>query len=279
MAIKWKQIIDEHAGLPNNVFYFTVTYTKTLDDGTTKNYTFTVDVPDLFAKIYCGNMKLSKVVKDIYVDDPTVFITTVLPTLIQTTADNFKYQIGALIESNTLYFNPLWNVDGTEKTTEDRAKRQRDVTSDFGNNTPYTTSVQYGLDTNTLKYGNNTSYKQETEYGIDENTHKTNPFNDSATAYETDIDSRAKHTDTVTFNPHTDVSERSQHTDTTTINPHIDKSKIEDAAYKDTITLERHGNIGVTKSTDLLRDARELPTELHAPILDMMMKYLSRGYC
>ena len=111
-----------------------------------------------------------------------------------------------------------------------------------------------------MKYGNNSQYTEETQYGIDENTHKTNPFNDSNTSYPSDIDSRAQHTDTKTFNPHTD------------------EGKVEDLAYKDIITTERHGNIGVTKSTELLREARELPTELHAPILDMMMEYLSRGY-
>lgn len=278
MSLKWKQIIDEHAGALHSVFYFTVTYQKTLEDGSTKTYTFLVDIPDMFAKIHSGNKKVSKVIKDMYNDDPVVFINTDLATVIQTVADNFKYKIGALIESNTLYFNPLWNVDGTEKVTEDRAKREHNTESNFGNNTPYTTRTQYGLDTNTMKYGNNTQYTEETQYGIDENTHKTNPFNDSNTSYTSDIDSRAQHTDTKTFNPHTDVTERSQHTDTITYDPHTDKGKVEDLAYKDIITTERHGNIGVTKSTELLRDARELPTELHAPILDMMMQYLSRGY-
>lgn len=300
MALKWKTLIDEHDPLPNNVFYFTTSYTKTLEDGSTKNYSFTVDIPDLFAKIHCGNKKVSKVIKDMYEANPIPFLTTGLPLVVQTVADNFKYQIGALIESNSLYFNPLWNVDGTEKITEDRAKRERNTEDKYGDGVAYTTSVQYGQDTNTMKYGNNTSYTEQMQYGLDETTHtngartettdhKTNPFNDSDTLYNTsedvlgtvqydDKDSRAIHTDTATYNPHTDVSERSQHTDTTTINPHIDKGHIEDLAFKDVITHERHGNIGVTKSTELLRDYRELPTELHAPILDLLMKYLSRGY-
>ena len=278
MRLKWKTIIDEHDTMPHNVFYFTVTYQKTLEDGSTKNYSWLIDIPDLFAKIYCGNRKASKIIKDMYEADKIAFIATGLPLVVQTVADNFKYKIGALIESNTLYFNPLWNVDGSEKVTEDRAKRERDTESNFGNNSPYTTSTQYGVDTNTVKYGNNVQYTEETQYGIDENTHKTNPFNDSDTTYTSDIDSRAQHTDTKTFNPHTDVAERSQHTDTITYNPHTDKGKIEDLAYKDIITTERHGNIGVTKSTELLRDYKELPSELYAPVLDMMMAYLSRGY-
>lgn len=278
MALKWKKIINEHAGQPNNVFYCTISYTKTLDDGTLKNYSWLMDIPDMFAKLHCGSKKVSEVVKDLYNDDPVLFITTTLPTLVQTVADNYKYQIGALIESNTLYFNPLWNVDGTEKVTEDRAKRESNTENKFGNDTAYTTSVQYGQDQNTTKYGNDASYTEQTQYGADTNTHKTNPFNDSDTSYVSSVDERSMHTDTTTYNPHADVSTRSQHTDTTTINPHTDKGHTENLAYKDTITTERHGNIGVTKSTELLRDARELPTELYAPVLDMFMNYLSRGY-
>ena len=278
MALKWKTLIDEHDPLPNNVFNFTTSYTKTLEDGSTKSFSFVVDIPDLFAKVYCGNRKVSKVIKTMYENDPVTFIASSLPNIVQMVANNFQYQIGALIESNTLYFNPLWNVDGTEKITEDRAKREHNTENKYGDGVSYTTSIQYGTDTNTMKYGNNTQYTEEMQYGIDENTHKTNPFNDSDNAYETDVESRAQHTDTRTFNPHTDVSERSQHTDTTTINPHIDKAHNEDLAYKDTITTERHGNIGVTKSTELLKDYREMPAEMWAPILDMLMKYLSRGY-
>ena len=278
MSLKWKQLINEHQGALHNVFYFTTTYQKTLEDGSTKTYTFLVDIPDLFAAIHSGDKKVSKIIKELYYEDPVQFISTDLSNVIQTVADNFKYQIGAIIESNTLYFNPLWNVDGTEKVTEDRAKRERNVTNDYGNNTPYTLSIQYGKDTNTAKYGNNTSYTESLQYGETTDTHKTNPFNDSNNDYTTDKDISATHTDTTTYNPHTDVSERDQHTDTTTYNPHTDKEKVADDAFKDIITTERHGNIGVTKSTELLRDARELPTELHAPILDLLMKYLSRGY-
>lgn len=277
MALKWKTILDQNTAL-NPVFYGNVSYNKTLEDGSSKTYTFLINIPDFFAKMYCGSRRVSKVVRDMYNEDPATFMSTELPIIISTVLANFQYKIGALIESNTLYFNPLWNVDGSEKVTEDRAKREHNTENKFGDGLSYTTQIQYGQDTNTSKYGNNAQYTEEMQYGLDENTHKTNPFDDQGTAYQTDVDSRAIHTDTKTFNPHTDVVERSQHTDTTTYNPHTDKGKIEDLAYKDIITTERHGNIGVTKSTELLKDARDLPTELYAPVLDMFMKYLSRGY-
>ena len=411
MSLKWKTIITEHDPMPNNVFYFTISYNKTKADGTTKTVSYTVDIPDLFARMYCGNRKVSKVVKDMYNDNPTLFLTTGLPLVVQSTADNFKYKIAALIESNTLDFNPLWNVDGTVKVTEDRAKRQTDFTrgeeedtyttgerssttkygnetpytesiqygsvdvtdkygndttytetlqhgqqvktTNFGNNALYTESVQHGQKETTTAFGNNTAYTETIQYGQDETSHlhaahdeirtkETNPFNDSGSQYTTDKetdslpaaytdkDTRSLHTDTTTHNPHADKETIGQYTDTTTYNPHSDKETLdqytdtttynphadkhttgqhtdtstynphedlvtseeatdttnlgerkditEAYAYKDFITTERTGNIGVTKSTELLEDYRNLPTEFYAPILDMLMTYLSRGY-
>ena len=104
MSLKWKTLIDEHDPLPNNVFKFTTSYTKTLEDGSTKSYSFVVDIPDLFAKVYCGNRKVSKVIKKMYELNPVSFLASALPSVVQTVANNFQYQIGALIESNTLYF-------------------------------------------------------------------------------------------------------------------------------------------------------------------------------
>ena len=101
MSLKWKQIIDEHAGALHSVFYFTVTYQKTLEDGSTKTYTFLVDIPDMFAKIHSGNKKVSKVIKDMYYDDPVVFINTDLATVIQTVADPKRLLKTELKENTT----------------------------------------------------------------------------------------------------------------------------------------------------------------------------------
>ena len=47
---------------------------------------------------------------------------------------------------------------------------------------------------------------------------------------------------------------------------------------KDEITKERHGNIGVTKSTELLRDSRELAVDYYPIIMKDILKYISVGY-
>lgn len=288
--------------LANNLFFFNFSVVKTQEDGTPKTTSYVIDIPDIYATMYCGERKTNSYIDGVFADDTLTDAQKYgrIATILSQIRDSCKYKWGALIDSLTLYFNPLWNVDGVEVTTEDVKKRTRDITDKFGNETPYTTSTEYGKDTNTIKHGNNASYTESMQYGLDETTHttgthtdvtthKTNPFNDSNTLYSTgqdelaittydDKDSRAIHTDTATYNPHTDVNERDLHTDTTTYNPHADTHKIEDAAHKDEITIERHGNIGVTKSTELLRDARELAADYYPIILNDVLKYISVGW-
>lgn len=279
--MRWKTIL-KNSTLQSNIFNFSLAYTKKKEDGSSVSYSFTVNIPDIFVRMRCGERRVSEYVEELYMNaqeagDMSIFYAALI-VLIGSIKDNFIYKWGALMDANQLYFNPLWNVDGSETVTEDIAKREKNTTNDYGNNTPYTLSVQYGKDTNTAKYGNNASYTETLQYGEATDTHKTNPFNDSNSEYTTSKDTSATHTDTATYNPHTDVSERDQHTDTTTYNPHTDKEKVVDDAHKDYITTERHGNIGVTKSTELLKDYMELPAEMFAPILDDLMSYLSEGY-
>lgn len=288
--------------LANNLFFFNFSVVKTQEDGTPKTTSYVIDIPDIYATMYCGERKTNSYIDDVFADDTLTDAQKYgrIATILSQIKDSCKYKWGALIDSLTLYFNPLWNVDGVEVTTEDVKKRTRDITDKFGNEVAYTTATEYGKDTNTIKHGNNTTYTETMQYGLDETTHttgthtdvtthKTNPFNDSNTLYSTgqdelaittydDKDSRAIHTDTATYNPHTDVNERDLHTDTTTYNPHADTHKIEDAAHKDEITIERHGNIGVTKSTELLRDARELAADYYPIILNDVLKYISVGW-
>ena len=299
--MKLKEILENNI-LATNLFFFAFSIVKKKEDGTTTTSSYTIDIPDIYALMSYGNYKVNDYIQEVFEDDTLTDAQKYgrFALILSQLEESLKYKWGALIDSLTLYYNPLWNVDGVEITTEDIKKRQRDITDKFGNELAYTTQTQYGKDTNTIKHGNNQSYTEQMQYGLDETTHttgthtdvtthKTNPFNDSDTLYETgqdelaitqydDKDSRALHTDTATYNPHTDVTERDLHTDTVTYNPHADTHKIEDAAHKDEITKERHGNIGVTKSTELLRDARELAVDYYPIIMKDILKYISVGY-
>lgn len=299
--MRLREILENNI-LATNVFFFSFSITKKKEDGSTTTSNYTIDIPDIYALMSYGNYKVNDYIQEVFEDDTLTDAQKYgrLALILSQLEESLKYKWGALIDSLTLYYNPLWNVDGKEITTEDIKKRTRDITDKFGNEVAYTTKTEYGKDTNTIKHGNNTSYTETMQYGLDETTHttgthtdvtthKTNPFNDSDTLYETgqdelsitqydDKDSRALHTDTATYNPHTDVTERDLHTDTVTYNPHADTHKIEDAAHKDEITKERHGNIGVTKSTELLRDSRELAVDYYPIIMKDILKYISCGY-
>lgn len=299
--MKLKEILENNA-LATNLFFFNFSVVKKKEDGTTTTSNYTIDIPDIYALMSYGNYRVNDYIEEVFNDENMNVAQKYgrLALILSQLEESLKYKWAALIDSLTLYYNPLWNVDGKEITTEDIKKRTRDITDKFGNENQYTTQTQYGKDTNTIKHGNNTTYTETMQYGLDETTHttgthtdvtthKTNPFNDSNTLYSTgqdelaittydDKDSRAIHTDTATYNPHTDVTERDIHTDTVTYNPHADTHKIEDAAHKDEITKERHGNIGVTKSTELLRDSRELAVDYYPIIMKDILKYISCGY-
>lgn len=312
--MRWKTIL-KNTTLQSNIFNFTLAYTKKKEDGSQVSYSFTVNIPDIFVRMRCGERRVSEYVEELYMNaqeasDMSLFYASLI-LLIGSIKDNFIYKWGALLDANQLYFNPLWNVDGSEQVTEDIAKREkhfnkgtqedeftkgaqedsftrgeRQQTQNYGNELPYTTAVEYGLDKVTHTSGER-----------DETTkRKTNPFNDSNTSYDTeqsnftaeeveDTDSRAIHTDTTTINPHKDIFTDAEAEDTTNSGTRTDNTTFgeredvtEDYAHKDVITTERHGNIGVTKSTELLKDYMDLPAEMFAPILDDLMSYLSEGY-
>ena len=312
--MRWKTIL-KNTTLQSNIFNFTLAYTKKKEDGTQVSYSFTVNIPDLFVRMRCGERRVSEYVEELYMNaqeagDMTLFYASLI-VLIGTIKDNFIYKWGALLDANQLYFNPLWNVDGSEKVTEDIAKREKHFNKgsqeDEFTKGAQEDSFTRGERQQTQNYGNELPYTTEVEYGLDEVTHtsgerdettkrKTNPFNDSDTPYDTeqsnftteeveDTDSRAIHTDTTTINPHKDIFTDAEAEDTTNSGTRTDNTTFgeredvtEDYAHKDVITTERHGNIGVTKSTELLKDYMDLPAEMFAPILDDLMSYLSEGY-
>lgn len=312
--MRWKTIL-KNTTLQSNIFNFTLAYTKKKEDGSSVSYSFTVNIPDVFVRMRCGERRVSDYLEELYMNaqeagDMSLFYASLI-VLIGSIKDNFIYKWGALLDANQLYFNPLWNVDGSEKVTEDIAKREKHFNKgsqeDEFTKGSQEDSFTRGEREQTQNYGNSLPYTTEVEYGLDEVTHtsgerdettkrKTNPFNDSDTPYDTeqsnftseeveDTDSRAIHTDTTTINPHKDIFTDAEAEDTTTSGSRTDNTTFgeredvtEDYAHKDIITTERHGNIGVTKSTELLKDYMELPAEMFAPILDDLMSYLSEGY-
>lgn len=124
-----------------------------------------------------------------------------------------------LYETTVLEYNPIWNVDGTETTT---------------------TAAQHSLTTD--KTHANTVVTR-TELGRRSTTRERKDF-----PYDSDT-GKPTESETVTEDPATDTR-----TDT---NPET-VSDHETNTDQYTVTHERHGNIGVTMTQDLIRKEREV---------------------
>ena len=164
----------------------------------------------------------------------------------------------------SLDYNPLYNVDGlttrTYGATQDTMAYGKDKTTNKYAQQQDTN--QYGATTDTHEYGATSQTvgqhtNTDTDYSVayndttEKETGKSTHLNEAVTTSEllhTDTDSSLQHTDTLTKAAHDDILERDAHTDTRSTIQHTD-------------TELRQGNIGVTKSTDLLLGTYDLYTK------------------
>ena len=164
----------------------------------------------------------------------------------------------------SLDYNPLYNVDGLTTYTHGATSE----TYTFGKDK---TTSQYGATQDTVQYG---ATQDTTEYGATSKTEGANT--DTDTNYAVSFDSAAEketskavrengsktttetlHTDTQSSIQHSDISSSLQHTDVAERDARSDGKTT--TQYIDTEL--RQGNIGVTKSTELLKDTYALYTE------------------
>lgn len=368
---RWSKILTSNPGA-NNIFKFQISYTKTCPDNVLKNYTFNVNIPDAFAEMYIGERKATRQLRRAWdsaeqAQNMAAFYTY-LSARIGEVVENYKYKWGTMLDANDLYFNPLYNVDGSEIVEETRGARKttetlgaREDTNEYGatektneygateqtneygnaentiahgNGSSHMDTIQHGAQTVQDKWGNGTAWKDTDQWGLDKtettvgarkNTaeHKTKPYNETSDYYgtdktitdddeATDVVERQLHSDEHTHDPHTDEhtvqsytdqhtfaaytdkETRGTHTDTLSNIAHSDtlseiahtdtmnkgeqENVTESDEYIDKIETTRKGNIGVTKSTELLRSYMDLPTEYYTPILLDIMSILSEGY-
>lgn len=141
-------------------------------------------------------------------------------SLFSTMLENeFSQKWSKLYETTILEYNPIWNVDGTETTT---------------------TAAQHALTTDT-DHGN--TFISRTELGRRSTTRerKESPY-DSDTGNPTESETVAEEpvTDTRTDTNPEKISEHETNTD------------------QYTVTHERHGNIGVTTTQEMIKKEREV---------------------
>lgn len=156
------------------------------------------------------------------------------------------YKYSRLYETTILEYNPLWNVDGTEVR---EIYREKD-----GSNT------RTFLNTDTMTYaGSHTNTKTGNETNVDSGsmvtTKAVTTFDDSTFRdTERTTDTPNQKTNTHTYNNVTDTETFTNRADT---NAHTGTiGDVSDEGESTTETLTRQGNIGVTKSTELIDSQR-----------------------
>lgn len=131
----------------------------------------------------------------------------------------FSGKWSKLYETTVLEYNPIWNVDGTETTT---TAAQHTITTDKDHANTVVTSTELGRRSTT---------REKKEFPYDSDTGKP-------TESETITDDPATDTRTDT-NPER-ITDHETNTD------------------QFTVTHERHGNIGVTMTQELIKKEREI---------------------
>lgn len=149
------------------------------------------------------------------VDDVTSADDSTIDDIIMATYFTNKYKWEGLKESTEFKYNPIWNVEGTETTTDTYAEIVKNNT--IGETKEKVTS------------GSRTDSSKDSIY----------PFNnEELTETGQNESTKGQQIDEKTTNPHTDTEVTNARTDT-----HV---------------LERGGNIGVTKTTELIQSQREI---------------------
>lgn len=155
------------------------------------------------------------------------------------------YKYSKTYETTVLEYNPLWNVDGTEIR---EVEREKDGTNTDNYNeqnelkkTGTITNAKTGNDKNEER-GNSTNIQSKTTM-------------DSSTFYETEKNVESPNIDNTTLYNSTNT----QTNNTSDIDKHTgSKSNTYGEQGSEKETLTRQGNIGVTKTTELLTEQRKL---------------------
>ena len=174
-------------------------------------------------------------------------------------------------------YNPIWNVDGTERTVYDfgqhittdqygnkQQTQQHGAQSKTNNYGQVQLTDQYGKTTEEIEYGNTS---QTTQFGAQQltdqiggttDTHSETQMNDltfknksqDAHSGHTDTHSTTQHSDTTTATTHTDTKEIAAKSDTHTTAARTDSESqnsytdtISDATHTDTNTSQSHQNV------------------------------------
>ncbi len=268
------------------LYYWLENYNSILPSSLPDEDYITVITPliDEFLKINYGNREM---LYDFYeyldgATDATIlaWIKQKIYLLFQTKNESYKRIYQGLTEE----YNPLWNVEGTETETHSGTDTETHSGTDTVSNsgTDHTTEAHSGTDTRTIE-NTGTDTNTETNSGTDVVNENVATFDNPAMKPQNQ---------TQTVNGKQTVNEMERNTTTTdglvhgeSINGSVTHGLETETEYGHVttyanghkITRERHGNIGVTKSTDLLRDHLDLWRGLS--FLDIIAKDIINTIC
>lgn len=176
-----------------------------------------------------------------------------------------------LWDDYTAEYNPIWNVDGTETETETRNLTQSHKGTDnylhSGNDTMQTSGTDTNSSTGKDTFNKTGSYKTE----VDESTYGFNSAAASPSG-KTVTTETPNTTDTTNYGK-TDTTQYGK-TDTNTYNSSNNNTKDLTDTDTGTVTreLKRGGNIGVTKTQELLTADQEYWTNIKSKFYKQVMK-------
>ena len=265
----FKDLVNQHSIFISVVWYDFVCYIRDLIDQDPfkdpQPDTYPINTIDENLIEHFGNLEVIPSLYDVQADGTEVVNN---PELVHTIdaiiGRNLQYW-KRLADSLLAEFDPLYNVDAHETTTteygqhvtkdakgekqrtdvhgaqsETAAYAQRKTTN--GARSDYTVDKAHDIDHGETTMDNTAAYTPKTQ----------DSYGDHRTEIEKgqEVITEAEHDDTLSSKEYTDTSTDAASTDTLTSQSHTD-----------TVTIRRYGNIGVTMSTQLLRDFQKFARE------------------
>lgn len=265
----FKDLVNQHSIFISVVWYDFVCYIRDLiDQDPLKDPhpdTYPINTIDENLTEHYGNLEVIPSLYDVQADGTEVVNNPALVHTIDAIIGRNLQYWKRLADSLLTEFNPLYNVDANETTTtaygqhittDAKGQKQRtDVhgaqsqTNAFaqrqttdGARDDYTVDGAHDIDHGSTTMDATAAYTPTTQESYGE--HRTDIKKGQQ------IITEAAHNDTVSSQQYTDTSTDAAATDTLTSQSHTD-----------TVTIRRYGNIGVTMSTQLLRDFQKFARE------------------
>lgn len=234
-------------------------------------------------------------------------ITPVINVIDTILAENF-YKYTTLLNTLSLEYNPIWNVDSEETATETRDGRTEatayGAVTKTMTNASRSNQYTHGAEKETTKNPQvavteqrgavNTTSGIQSGDKVETTTNFNTQMNDTADWFNhdrsekvtqpyTEFNNKGQHTDTIITPAHNVELDKDSFTDNETLGPHTDTEgtnqhtdTVTKQPYEDKTHIVRQGNIGTTTTQQMITEERELAK---FSLLDIIAKDLVKALC